>query len=109
MTRGTLCDVTIRAGDVSIPCHRLILAANSDYFAAMFTGGMAEQHMETVEIQGVEAGALGMLVDYCYTGIMVRGSPQLLISLLCREDKFARGHSGEPHHSCVSASTSLCS
>ena len=68
MTRGTLCDVTITAGDVSIPCHRLILAANSDYFAAMFTGGMAEQHMETVEIQGVEAGALGMLVDYCYTG-----------------------------------------
>ena len=63
-----LTDVTLVAGEISLPCHRLILAANSDYFSAMFTGGMLEQNMETVEIQGVEGGALRQLVDYCYTG-----------------------------------------
>ena len=63
-----LTDVTLVAGDISLPCHRLILAANSDYFSAMFTGGMVEQNMETVEIQGVEGAALKQLVDYCYTG-----------------------------------------
>ena len=29
---------------------------------------MVEQNLETVEIQGVDGGALKLLVDYCYTG-----------------------------------------
>ena len=103
MTRGTLCDVTLRAGEVSLPCHRVILAANSDYFAAMFTGGLAEENMETVEIQGVEAGALTMLVDYCYTGKWSQKYDRLIECLIHREDKLARGHSGESHDSRVSA------
>ena len=68
VSQGVLTDVTLVAGDVSIPCHRLLLSASSDYFAAMFTGGLAEQNMDTVQIQGVEGQALRQLVDYCYTG-----------------------------------------
>mgnify|MGYP001385085922 CR=1 FL=1 len=56
------------AGETSLSCHRLLLSASSDYFAAMFTGGMAEQNMDTVEIQGVDGAALRQLIDYCYTG-----------------------------------------
>ena len=45
---GVLTDVTLVAGDVSVPCHRLLLSANSDYFAAMFTGGMVEASLQAV-------------------------------------------------------------
>ena len=51
---GVLTDVTLVAGETSITCHRLLLSASSDYFAAMFTGGMIEQNMDRVEIQGVD-------------------------------------------------------
>ena len=51
-------DVTLVAGDTSLSCHRLLLSASSDYFAAMFTGGMVEQNMETEEIRGVDGAAL---------------------------------------------------
>ncbi|XP_035698486.1 kelch-like protein 3 isoform X2 [Branchiostoma floridae] len=60
-------DVMLCAEGRDIPCHRLVLAAFSDYFHAMFNGAHCESKKDKIEIGGVSAEALQQLVDYAYT------------------------------------------
>ena len=41
-----LCDVTLKVEQTLFPVHRLVLAAVSDYFAAMFTGEVNRIHLK---------------------------------------------------------------
>uniref|UniRef100_A0A3Q1F712 Kelch-like family member 2 n=1 Tax=Acanthochromis polyacanthus TaxID=80966 RepID=A0A3Q1F712_9TELE len=66
-SQSLLCDVTIVAEDVEISAHRVVLAAGSPYFHAMFTGEMAESRAKRVRIKEVDGWTLGLLVDYIYT------------------------------------------
>lgn len=66
--RRELCDVTLIAESRRIPAHRLVLAAASDYFAAMFTNDLREATQDEVQLKDVDSDALGGLVQYCYTG-----------------------------------------
>lgn len=52
-----------------IPAHRVILAAASDYFAAMFGNELKEASEAEVWIRDVEPDALETLVDYIYSGM----------------------------------------
>lgn len=63
---GLLCDVTLVADSHEIPAHKMILAACSPYFYAMFTG-FTERDRDRVVIHDVEPEALSILVDYVYT------------------------------------------
>ncbi|XP_078467222.1 kelch-like protein 24 isoform X1 [Lampetra fluviatilis] len=65
---GALCDVTLCCGTSEFPCHRLLLAACSPYFRAMFSAGLAESRQERVTLAGVDASSLGLLLSYAYTG-----------------------------------------
>ena len=40
---GQLCDVKLKSGMVVVPAHKLVLAAVSPYFHAMFNGKLASE------------------------------------------------------------------
>ncbi|XP_072262944.1 kelch-like protein 2 [Pyxicephalus adspersus] len=66
-SENLLCDVTIVAEDVEIAAHKVVLAACSPYFHAMFTGEMSESRAKRVRIKEVDGWTLKLLVDYVYT------------------------------------------
>lgn len=47
--------------------HRVVLAACSDYFRAMFTDPMKERHQNEINLSGVDADGLELVLEYIYT------------------------------------------
>uniref|UniRef100_A0A3B3Q6K2 Kelch like family member 2 n=1 Tax=Paramormyrops kingsleyae TaxID=1676925 RepID=A0A3B3Q6K2_9TELE len=66
-SQNLLCDVTIVAEDVEFAAHRVVLAAGSPYFHAMFTGEMSESRAKRIRIKEMDGWTLGTLIDYVYT------------------------------------------
>uniref|UniRef100_A0AC11C3S9 Kelch like family member 12 n=1 Tax=Ovis aries TaxID=9940 RepID=A0AC11C3S9_SHEEP len=64
---NTLCDVTLRVEQQDFPAHRIVLAACSDYFCAMFTSELSEKGKPYVDIQGLTASTMEILLDFVYT------------------------------------------
>ena len=62
-----LCDVILVVDGQEFPAHRVVLAACSDYFAAMFTGDMVESQKQDVEIQGLSASTMENILEFIYT------------------------------------------
>ncbi|KAE8623748.1 hypothetical protein XENTR_v10005717 [Xenopus tropicalis] len=63
----TLCDVTLRVNLKDFPAHRIVLAACSDYFCAMFTNELSEKGKPYVDIQGLTSSTMEILLDFVYT------------------------------------------
>ncbi|KAJ8386390.1 hypothetical protein AAFF_G00170950 [Aldrovandia affinis] len=64
---NTLCDITLRVEATDFPAHRIVLAACSDYFCAMFTSELSEKGKSFVDIQGLTAATMEILLDFVYT------------------------------------------
>ncbi|KAJ3585298.1 hypothetical protein NHX12_014019 [Muraenolepis orangiensis] len=62
------CDVVLDAVGASLPAHRVILAACSDYFRGMFTHGMKESRQYTVALPFLFASELEALIGCAYSG-----------------------------------------
>jgi len=61
------CDVTLNVGEHKILCHKLLLAANSPVWSAQFyssSAAWADSHQ--VDIQGIDACVLEMVVKFFY-------------------------------------------
>ncbi|KAH1017837.1 hypothetical protein HUJ05_008431 [Dendroctonus ponderosae] len=63
-----LTDVTLEVGAEHYNAHRVVLAAASPYFKAMFTGGLKECEMSRVKLQGISPTAMHKLISFMYTG-----------------------------------------
>ncbi|KAJ0011790.1 hypothetical protein NQD34_012765 [Periophthalmus magnuspinnatus] len=68
--RHDFCDVGLNVGGHIFRVHRLVLAASSPYFSALFSGGMRESEKEEVQILGVEREVFEVLLDFIYTGLI---------------------------------------
>ena len=63
-----LCDIILRVGSETFRAHKVVLAAASPYFRAMFcTSKMKECQSCEVPIQGIKPCDLATLIDFAYT------------------------------------------
>lgn len=60
-------DCILKIKDQEFPCHRLVLAASSPFFKAMFLSDLEESKKREIVLRDVEPGVMGMILRYLYT------------------------------------------
>ncbi|VDM33650.1 unnamed protein product [Hydatigera taeniaeformis] len=66
--KGLYTDVILCASEEEFPCHKVVLAASSRYFNAMFLTPFSEQQTSRVNLKQVSPWVLRHLIDFAYTG-----------------------------------------
>lgn len=68
--QGLFTDVQLKIGKTVFSAHRVVLAAYSSYFHAMFTNGMKESSQEVIELkdESISPDSLKIVMDSIYTG-----------------------------------------
>lgn len=60
-------DCVLKIKDKEFPCHRLVLAASSPFFKAMFLSELEESKKQEIVLKDVEPSVMGMILRYLYT------------------------------------------
>ena len=68
--QGEFIDVHLKVGEELFSAHRIVLAASSDYFHAMFAHGMKESNQEVIELkdESISTAALKIVLESIYSG-----------------------------------------
>lgn len=61
-------DITLCIQNQTLSCHRVVLAAASPYFKAMFTLDLNESKQSHIELHEIDFESVSHIVDYAYTG-----------------------------------------
>ncbi|XP_016954612.1 kelch-like protein 26 isoform X1 [Drosophila biarmipes] len=70
-SENKLTDVTLIVEEHRFKAHRVVLAASSDYFCAMFADcAMIESRKDEINLYGITARALGAILDFIYTSTL---------------------------------------
>jgi hypothetical protein len=62
-----LSDVRFRVDGKEVHAHKAILTARSDYFRAMFTGGMKESKDSVIEVPNISHAVFVKVLEFLYT------------------------------------------
>lgn len=62
-----LCDVKLKVDSEPFYAHKVVLAAASPYFKAMFCNSMRESQMTEIPLQGIRPTVLSSLIEFAYT------------------------------------------
>ncbi|XP_013864408.1 kelch-like protein 40a [Austrofundulus limnaeus] len=60
-------DCVLKIQDKEFPCHRLVLAASSPFFKAMFLSELEESKNREIVLKDVDPSVMGMILHYLYT------------------------------------------
>ncbi|XP_061683519.1 kelch-like protein 17 [Syngnathoides biaculeatus] len=63
-----LCDVTLLVEGRKFLCHRVLLAAVSPYFRAMFTSPLVESRLTEIRLEEVTPSVMETVIQFAYTG-----------------------------------------
>ncbi|ELU05189.1 hypothetical protein CAPTEDRAFT_38482, partial [Capitella teleta] len=55
-------------GEVRLPCHKVVLASNCEYFKRMFLAGLKKSGSDDVIMEGIDSDTGVLLVKYLYSG-----------------------------------------
>eukprot|EP01114_Cavostelium_apophysatum_P007639 TRINITY_DN19784_c0_g1_i1.p1 TRINITY_DN19784_c0_g1~~TRINITY_DN19784_c0_g1_i1.p1 ORF type:complete len:300 (+),score=70.82 TRINITY_DN19784_c0_g1_i1:245-1144(+) len=80
-------DVTFKIGESLITAHRNILVARSEYFRAMFTGGMRENNEKVISIPDVDERTFREVLEFLYTGKIEIGHSNM-VPIITAAEKF---------------------
>lgn len=61
--------------------HKIVLAANSDYFNVMFNSGFKESKESEIVIQDLDPHIMSLLIEFMYTSKLVVTEQNFQVSL----------------------------
>ena len=87
LTNQTLTDVTLQVEGKEFKAHKVVLAASSPVFAAMFKEGTKEHQDNYVNIEDIDSDVFDVFLRFLYSG-QVENLDEMYFDLLAAADKY---------------------